>query len=81
MSSITVLYFAELQDYAARPSEQVALEGTSTPRDLFLALQRKYHWPVGESDIRYAVNHRFVHASKPLEPGDSVAFIPPVSGG
>lgn len=80
-SVVTVLYFAELQDYANCASEQIRLAGMNTPLELFHLLRSRYNWPLIESDVRFAVNHRFVSASNPLKAGDSVAFIPPVSGG
>ncbi|MEB3321192.1 MAG: MoaD/ThiS family protein [Synechococcaceae cyanobacterium] len=31
--------------------------------------------------VRVAVNHRFAQPDTPLQPGDEVAFLPPISGG
>ena len=37
--------------------------------------------PGSLEDLRIAVNLEFADAKQPLQPGDELAFLPPVSGG
>jgi len=48
-----------------------------TPEQLWQALGL----PTALADLRIAVNQEFASAEQPLQPGDELAFLPPVSGG
>lgn len=48
-----------------------------TPRRLWRQLQL----PGDPELIRVAVNQQFASADTPLQPGDELAFLPPISGG
>lgn len=48
-----------------------------TPRDLWPQLAL----PGALSEVRVAINQRFASADSPLQPGDELAFLPPISGG
>ncbi len=53
--------------------------GEVTPRSLWSQLQLgSVALPAG---LRVAVNHAFAHPEQTLQPGDEVAFLPPISGG
>jgi molybdopterin synthase sulfur carrier subunit len=77
--SITVLYFAGMKDIAGCAQETVALYPDSTR--LFDALTARYAFGVSQAQIRVAINGHFAAWDAPLQNGDVVAFIPPVSGG
>ncbi len=77
--SITVLYFASLKDAANTSSEQCALP-ESLPR-LYAELTAQYGFAFEQNALRVAVNGQFASWQTPVQDGDSVAFIPPVSGG
>lgn len=77
--SITVLYFASLKDAANKSSEQCALP-ESLPH-LYAELNAQYDFAFEQNALRVAVNGQFVSWQTSLNDGDSVAFIPPVSGG
>ncbi len=77
--SITVLYFASLKDAAKTSSEQCALP-ESLP-NLYAELKSQYGFAFEQKALRVAVNGQFTSWQTSLNDGDSVAFIPPVSGG
>lgn len=77
--SITVLYFASLKDAANKSSEQCALP-ESLP-GLYAELNARYGFAFEQSALRVAVNGQFTTWQAPVHDGDSIAFIPPVSGG
>jgi molybdopterin synthase sulfur carrier subunit len=77
--SITVLYFASLREAAGKSSEQLPLP-ESLPA-LFAGLASRYRFGFEQHALRVAVNDRFTVWQTPVQEGDTVAFIPPVSGG
>jgi molybdopterin converting factor small subunit len=50
---------------------------TLTPRQLWQALQL----PGPLDSVRIAINQQFAEPDTPLQPGDELAFLPPISGG
>jgi molybdopterin synthase sulfur carrier subunit len=48
-----------------------------TARRLWLELQL----PGSLEGVRVAINQQFASADTPLQPGDELAFLPPISGG
>jgi molybdopterin synthase sulfur carrier subunit len=48
-----------------------------TPHALWEALAL----PGALSEVRVAINQQFAAADTPLQPGDELAFLPPISGG
>lgn len=77
--SITVLYFASLKDAANKSSEQCPLPESLA--HLYAELNAQYSFSFQQSALRVAVNGQFTSWQSPVQEGDSVAFIPPVSGG
>jgi molybdopterin-guanine dinucleotide biosynthesis protein A len=77
---LKVRYFALLREQAGRSEE--TLESTATtPRELYAELQRRHGLKLAPEFLRVAVNDDFGSWSQRLEPGDTVAFLPPVAGG
>ena len=80
---ITLLFFAAARDAAGRAQDVVELPADVTNvAQLTAWLGRQY--PPLEPHLAYlriAQNERFVDAATTLEPGDTVAVIPPVAGG
>lgn len=74
--TITVCYFGQLAERRGLTEERVTTAAT-TPAVLFAELN------VGGSisSIRAAVNDEFVPWDHPLNDGDTVALMPPMSGG
>ena len=80
-STVSVRYFAMLRDLAGRSSEQVDIESCTTASQVYMRLAEKYSFPLSLNEIRMAVNDDFATTDHRLNGGDSLAFIPPVSGG
>ncbi|QEY32613.1 MoaD/ThiS family protein [Synechococcus sp. RSCCF101] len=77
---LTVRLLASLREEAGWTTRDVAIARgeTDTPTGLWLSLG------LGTgpaAHIRVAVNHALVGWDQPLQPGDEVAFLPPMTGG
>ncbi|WP_304335094.1 molybdopterin converting factor subunit 1 [Conchiformibius steedae] len=80
VKSFTVLYFAALREQAGCDSETV-FSAAATPAELYAELRSRHAFDLNPTQLRPAVNHAFCDWQQPLNHGDTVAFIPPVSGG
>ena len=83
---VKVLFFANLREQLGTEVEVVDLpDSASTVAGLRLHLMRRGGaWQQVFADmkvVRAAVNHDMAAAGAPLNPGDEVAFFPPVTGG
>ena len=83
---IKVLLFANLRERVGNAVEVVDIpDSASTVAGLRLHLMKRGGaWQEVLSDmkvVRVAVNHDMAAANAPLNPGDEVAFFPPVTGG
>ncbi|MBF7016442.1 molybdopterin converting factor subunit 1 [Staphylococcus durrellii] len=75
-----VLYFAEIKDLLAKQVEEIPLDNTLTVEQLKLNLLEQY--PVLKNKTyQIAVNEEFVKDDDIVQQNDTVALIPPVSGG
>ena len=81
MASIQIRYFAQLKELAGQAEETFAIDDSSTPAQVFQKLAERHHFPHSLADLRVAINHNFGETDQPLRDGDTLAFIPPVSGG
>jgi molybdopterin synthase sulfur carrier subunit len=80
MPTVIVQYFAQLRD--ARGLGQERLTTAAERADvLFDALATQHAFKVPRGAVRVAVNDAIVRWDTPLSDGDSVVFLPPVSGG
>lgn len=79
---ITVLLFAAAREAAGRGRVEVPPTPGLTAEAVWerLVAEHSALAPLSAS-ISVAVNHRFRPKHTPLEPGDELAFLPPVSGG
>ena len=76
---VRVLYFAALRDITGKGEERIRFTGRTT-EELRTLLKGKYPEAAHLLDIsKTAVNGEYYEG--PLKEGDTVAFIPPVSGG
>jgi len=79
-AAIRLRLFAALREQAGWaerdwPGDPAA--GPLTPRTIWMALGLE-----GSLDsVRVAINQQFASADTPLQPGDELAFLPPISGG
>lgn len=75
---LRVLLFASLRQRAGWSERQLALPagGTVSAGEIWQQLG------LGEqAGLRVAINQRFAPAEQALQPGDELAFLPPISGG
>jgi molybdopterin converting factor small subunit len=90
---VRVRLFAALREAMGWSEQQVAVAG-ATPLDLWHQLDLSGAWQaacgsVAEPEtgvglpagLRVAINQQFAGADTPLEDGDELAFLPPISGG
>jgi molybdopterin synthase sulfur carrier subunit len=83
---LTVLYFAWLRERTGSSQEEIALpDGVRTVAALLDHLSSRSNGHAAafrnRRTVRAAVNQEFAELSSPIEPGDEVAFFPPVTGG
>ena len=83
---VRVLYFAGIREKLGRDAEDVELPaGAATIAGLRSHLQaRGGAWAEALADgrlLRAALNQDMAQPAAPIEPGDEVAFFPPVTGG
>ena len=83
---IKVLFFASLRERLGTASEVVDIpDSASTVAGLRMHLMKRGGaWQDVLADmkvVRVAINHDMAVAGAPLNPGDEVAFFPPVTGG
>ncbi len=80
MPDLTVLYFAHLRDQRGLDSERlVTVAGTA--RELYRELAQRHALSLPEKSLIVAINEQMVRWDAPLGDGDTVVFLPPVSGG
>jgi len=69
--------FAGLREAAGWGERPWPLQPGDTPARIWAALAL----PGALGAVRVAINQRFAAADTPLQPGDELAFLPPISGG
>ncbi|TVQ31368.1 MAG: molybdopterin converting factor subunit 1 [Phycisphaeraceae bacterium] len=79
---VRILFFASLAERIERRSLELELPESASAFDAMEALVRE-HEAVAEmrGSLAIAVNQRIVSADAPLQDGDELALLPPVSGG
>ncbi len=75
-----VLYFAEIKDILQKAQEDIVLEQALTVQQFEDLLFERYP-QINNKKFQVAVNEEFVQKSDSIQPNDTVALIPPVSGG
>ncbi|MFN5119315.1 MAG: MoaD/ThiS family protein [Cyanobacteriota bacterium] len=79
---IRVRLFAGLREEAGWAERELPLAaaptGFATAEDLWRELGLGPDLP---ATVRIAINRSFANADQPLQPGDELAFLPPISGG
>jgi molybdopterin converting factor subunit 1 len=79
---VRVLYFAALRDLAGVSEEWLELESVASVSDFIGSLGAKRPALAARlASVRVAVNETFAAPSDALHEGDTLALIPPVSGG
>jgi sulfur-carrier protein len=77
---VRVIYFAKVRDLVGQDEEDVPLRESMSVRS-FIDVLEKRHPRLIMNGVRIAVNEEFVDVEHWLHSGDTVALIPPVSGG
>jgi len=79
---VNLLYFSSIKDRLGKSREEVELPDGSKISDLYKLLEEKYP-QIAESlpSVMFAVNEEYADRNTQLKEGDTVALIPPVSGG
>lgn len=77
---VQILYFAQLADLAGKTEESRVLTDPS-PAKLYTALKEAYHFPHTFTQLQVAINHQLSAHQTNLKDGDSIAFLPPMTGG
>lgn len=80
MPEVTVLYFAHLRDQRGVDSEHLTTT-VATARDLYRELVQRHGLTLPERTLIVAINEAMVRWDAPIADGDTVVFLPPVSGG
>lgn len=77
---VRVLLFANLRDAAGCSEVELELPEPASVRTAAEELQRRLD-AVQLRGVMCAVNERFAAPTTPVNEGDTIAFLPPVSGG
>ncbi len=81
---ITITYFGSLKQLQPSGSESLAWSGGTTDDLLGLLRLRGPAWEQALQPgrvFKLAVNQQLLHAPGPVQDGDEVAILPPVTGG
>ncbi|RUL52227.1 MULTISPECIES: molybdopterin converting factor subunit 1 [Lysinibacillus] len=74
---VTILYFARLKEIVGKEQEQLPFEGR-TVKELLDYIEQQYDF---SNFVHVAVNEEYALLEDTLQEHDTVAIIPPVSGG
>jgi molybdopterin converting factor subunit 1 len=79
---VTVRLFARLREITGQDRLTRDVPDGSSLRDVWSGLV--HEWPAlsaFESTVSGAINEEYARMNRPVQDGDDVAFLPPVSGG
>ena len=77
---VQILYFAQLADFAGKTEETRELANAS-PAKLYAELREAYRFPHEFNQLQVAINHQLSAHQTELNDGDTIAFLPPMTGG
>ena len=80
LASYHVCYFGLLAERRGL-SEEHLQHPAATPIELYSSLNAVHRLGLSSEDFRVAVNDEFVAWNHPLQDGDRIALLPPMSGG
>ncbi|MEO5913595.1 MAG: MoaD/ThiS family protein [Luteolibacter sp.] len=78
--NFSVCYFGLLAERRGLAEERITSSAT-TPGALYAELDARHRLGLAIADFRVAVNDEFVAWDHPLGDGDTIALLPPMSGG
>ncbi|MEJ2142541.1 MAG: molybdopterin converting factor subunit 1 [Gammaproteobacteria bacterium] len=76
--TIQVRFFASLREQLGHGEVEISTDSVETIADVWQRSTDGKQMPV---NTLMAINMEYVEASHPVQPGDEVAFFPPVTGG
>lgn len=80
--NVKILYFAHLPERTGTREETLTVAAGTSAGELRKLLEEAHPKLAGAlQSCRVAINEEFVQDATPLADGQTVAFIPPVSGG
>jgi len=80
MMKVTVLYFAQLKQRRGL-SEESLLTDAGTIASLYDSLDEAHSFSMPLKQVKAARNDAFCDPNSPIHDGDTIAFMPPMSGG
>ena len=82
MSAVEVRFFASLREETGTADWQVTVSSVAALLDAIKSQFGEAAWRAVTADnVRIAVNQTLIDCDASLQPGDEVAFLPPVTGG
>ena len=81
MKSIQVKYFSSLRDSSKKSEESLTIEKPIKASQIFDELNERYQFPLDRSYIKVAINETYRDWDTLLYGGETLVFIPPVTGG
>jgi molybdopterin converting factor small subunit len=75
-----VCYFGLLAERRGLPEERLQ-HPAATAVELYASLNAAHRLGLATTDLRVVVNDQFVPWNHPLQDGDRIALLPPMSGG
>jgi sulfur-carrier protein len=80
VNTYQIHYLGLLADRRGLSSETINCV-SSTPAEIYREICNAYPLGLITRDVRVAVNDEFAPWDRPLQNGDRIAFLPPMSGG
>lgn len=75
-----IAYYGLLAERRGLAAEEIE-SARSTPAEIYRDIDAEHRLGLSTADMRAAVNDEFVAWEHPLKDNDSIAFLPPMSGG
>ncbi len=79
--SVTILYFAKLKESRGVAEETLQVASGTHAHALYERLKEQHGLGLSITHVQVAIDEAFASWDAVLEDGQTVAFIPPVSGG
>jgi molybdopterin converting factor small subunit len=78
--NLSIGYYALRREQRGLSEERIDTDA-ATPGELYAALKAEHGFSLDASQLKVVINDAFTPWDTPLQPDDSVVFIPPVAGG
>lgn len=78
--TVRIEYFALFRSHAKASSEEITTSSGNV-MGLYEMLREKYRFPLDRDSVHAVVNEEYADWDRELRSGDTVVFMPPISGG